>query len=260
MSKVYILEPVEIKFTPASGDEAIGQYDVSTLSCPFSDVPNNAVCKIGDSILKYVSYEYDINIYEYLNFYEDDGPYVTFRDDGELRTSAGNGILEVSIYYEVPDEAVNPLSKNITHTDHPYNAVERIRAKLKQKAEQGDSGSSSGGIKGFDAFLIEGYPEQIMITPNDSFDFNEPYVLLAPNYSLENGELGLICFPDDSFIVCPCKDIGSVSGVDPQELPTSRITIAPEKTCHVVVINGVLNVIVTSLDDIVYGTDPITPR
>ena len=64
------------------------------------------------------------------------------------------GTYTVSIYTEEDDSepTSNPFSKNIVHNDHPYNAVERLRAKLKQKVDEGEEEKSgeeeSGGDEG----------------------------------------------------------------------------------------------------------------
>lgn len=304
MAKNYILEPVELEFGG-------GFYIPDSVVFPperILAIPQNAIAQINDMLLKVNSIgtdgdgalaatvclftpngvsDGDANVSNYLNVSYDPSRKSPFSEDiiPENNTYTimvdgifPDGVYTISIYTETEDAPdADPgagLSKNIVHTDHPYNDVEAFLAKQGDPktgyntvekisnatiSSEGDGGSS-GGIKAFDASYIDGYPEQITVTPNDVVDSNTANMLLIPNYSLENGEFGLIYFTDGSLTVNAFKDIGSVSGVDPQGLLSGKITIASEKTCHVIAVDGGLFVVLTSLDDIVYGTSDVTPK
>lgn len=175
MSKNYILEPVECEFSETIdfGNKAVITSQVLTYES-LTMFDSSYVLEVSDgTVLKYAGQE-DSGDATRQVYFTPDGTLsetapetfaiVGHRDEiissdpsvipnveaATLIIYSSPGTFTVSIYTETPDETpdVDPgagLSKNVVHNDHPYNAVERIRSKLKQKAEQGDEGSSSGG-------------------------------------------------------------------------------------------------------------------
>lgn len=154
MSKNYILEPIELFWI-----SEVNQYDVTPQTGLFdtSLLNENVICEVSDgTLLKYAGeYEgFTFNIdggmvkeqqFPIVIYYDDEeGVYLCYQPEGEPATPT----VTVSIYTEEDDPEPaptdNPFSKNIVHNDHPYNAVERIRAKLKQKVDEGEDEEESG--------------------------------------------------------------------------------------------------------------------
>ena len=170
MSKTYILEPVELTFTGGKSqcngilDIDIREY-VEGLKASVDDITllyageimedgtsKNVFTKNGG---QYVSDEDYLKVYTVLQPPGPDSGQIIIVPYAEILDKT-TGSHTISVYTETEDKPYidTNLSKNVTHNDHPYNAVERIRSKLKQKADQEGSGGGSG-LKIYDAAVDE---------------------------------------------------------------------------------------------------------
>lgn len=193
MSKTYILEPVEMTF---EGE----LVEISGASDIFDAIADGAIIEFSGTKLKYAGVmNENQKVFTVDGSLPEDQPEVwaavVFSEEDEFAIPptpakckvaySSSGTYTVSIYTETEDDSdFKPyidtnLSKNVTHNDHPYNAVERIRSKLKQKAEQGDDDSESSenvgySVKKTEDVRVTGFSTSEVYSENNKTGFEIP--------------------------------------------------------------------------------------
>lgn len=169
MSKTYILEPTELQvveyITPAgkSLEALITNTPLYGLSIEEFNalIPVRAIFEVGNGD-KFIAFQGEDEVYGPLMMWSRDGSDVSgpgdpqvavlFNDTNKITSfnlisdaTTEPGTYTVSIYTETEDAPKYP-TKNTSYELHGHNEVERIRYKLKKKAEQGDSSSGGAGV------------------------------------------------------------------------------------------------------------------